>query len=712
MNLPFDGKATDPVEYRPTEKQHALERSPNNLENLSEIVFETTCKGELIFLSSAWEENLGYEISHSLGRPFDQFLHPDDRHIPLFVDTSSPTVQIHGKEVRLCDSDNQFVWFRMSMQAKSGRIFSGSLTNISDRQQQQQEQDLSEFNPIHQNLLNDISNLALRERLQFVLSASPAVIYTCEINGRYGTTFISDNVLSILGYTAQEFLLNPIFWTTRIHPSDVAKIFTDLVKMPEQGQIIHEYRFLHQNGRYLWVRDEMRLVRDAQGVPIEIVGYFVDISDRKLAEIELQEANEKLLLANQRLAEAKRLKDEFLANMSHELRTPLSTILGMSECLQDQAFGQINFRQKQGIVAIERSSSHLLQLINDILDISKIEAGKFDLEFSSVCINHLCESSLTFIQQQAIKKEIRINTEIQPNLGEIIVDERRMRQVLINLLSNAVKFTPNQGTILLRVQVQALQNKEKKFIPSIIFSVTDTGVGIASSNLDKLFHPYIQIDGREDPEQEGTGLGLIVVKQITELHGGFVTVNSEMGQGSCFTVCLPHTAGSNHFKIDDLSGSASQLEPVSLDHSILTREFIAIEAPNPLILIAEDNQANVHTFSNYLESRGYRLIVAKNGLEAIALAKSDLPDLILMDIQMPKMDGLEAIRQIRADSQIPNIPIVALTALVMPNDRVACLAAGADEFLAKPVKLKQLVATIQELLEANQNSGKSDSNID
>jgi CheY-like chemotaxis protein/nitrogen-specific signal transduction histidine kinase len=398
---------------------------------------------------------------------------------------------------------------------------------------------------------------------------------------------------------------------------------------------------------------------------------------------------------NGELARATRLKDEFLANMSHELRTPLNAILGMSEGLQEQIFGPINERQAKALNTIERSGSHLLELINDILDVAKIESGQVELDWVPISVAPLCQSSLAFIKQQALKKRLKICTQVPPHLSPLWGDERRLRQVLINLLANAVKFTPEGGQITLQV---APLDPEKISPPTgaaasdlaplgwLRIAVTDTGIGIAPEHLNYLFQPFIQIDSTLNRQYPGTGLGLALVKRLVHLHGGQVGVTSELGVGSCFTVDLPWTT----------TVPKAQL-PEAPDPGYATAEE-EVTRPLPLILLAEDNQANISTLSSYLGAKGFRLIIAYNGEEAIAQAQTQKPDLILMDIQMPGMDGLEAMEHLRRIPDLANIPIIALTALVMAEDRDRCLAAGATDYLPKPVRLKELTQRIQTLL--------------
>ncbi len=256
---------------------------------------------------------------------------------------------------------------------------------------------------------------------------------------------------------------------------------------------------------------------------------------RQSDEEKIKNTNYHLELTNQELLHATRLKDEFLATMSHELRTPLNAIIGMSEGLQEEVFGPLNEDQLKWVAMTEKSGRHLLSLINDILDVSKIAAGKLDLDIAPVNLISLCNSSLDFIKQQAASKQIKIQSEILADIASVNVDERRIKQVLINLLSNAIKFTPANGNVDLRVLLKPQENGEKY----ICFEVIDTGIGIASEDQSKLFQPFIQIDSKFNRQYTGTGLGLAIVKQVVELHGGNVDLRSQVGEGSCFMVNLP-----------------------------------------------------------------------------------------------------------------------------------------------------------------------------
>jgi len=337
-------------------------------------------------------------------------------------------------------------------------------------------------------------------------------------------------------------------------------------------------------------------------------------------------------------------------------------------------------------------------LINDILDVAKIESGQVDLDLTATSIESLCKSSLSFINQQALTKRIQLSLIVPQNLSEIMLDERRIRQVLINLLNNAVKFTLEGGTITLEVtQVKPDEGETNLTSPNYLrIAVIDTGIGISSEDIKKLFQPFIQIDSALNRQYTGTGLGLALVKRIVELHGGSVELTSELGVGSCFAITLPFNVENPNLEVKIQYDLA---EPSLIDQS----QTDNLSSLLPLILLAEDNEANINTFSSYLKAKGYRLVFAKDGQQAIATTKAEHPDLILMDIQMPVIDGLEVIKQIRLDPDLADIPIIALTALAMTGDRERCLDAGANEYLQKPLKLKQLAISIQQLLNAKKN---------
>ncbi|MBF2088596.1 MAG: PAS domain S-box protein [Synechococcales cyanobacterium K44_A2020_017] len=562
--------------------------------------------------------------------------------------------RIQQEEVRIVKSGDDEVLFM--------------IRDISDRKQAEAERLQAEKVRHELRLLENILDIVLAGYWDWDLSTD--------------LEYLSPGFKRMLGYDDHELPNVPASWQGLIFPEDLPRVDECFERhVQSQGKIpyYNEVRYRHKNGSTVWVICSGQVIAwDAAGTPLRMIGCHIDISDRKQYETQLQQTNLEL-------ARATRLKDEFLANMSHELRTPLNAILGMTEGLQEEIFGPINAQQRHALETVERSSQHLLSLINDILDLAKIESGQVELHHAPTVISTLCSSSLAFVNQQAFKKSIQIQVQIPSTLPMLLMDERRICQVLINLLNNAVKFTPDGGTITLAVSHE--RSPLDTTSSHIRFSVSDTGIGIAAEDLSKLFQPFTQIDSSLSRQFEGTGLGLSLVKRIVDLHGGAVEVTSTLGSGSCFSFTLPclGVALPDAQPNGDLSSSSGAAQ--------------AANASEPLILIAEDNPDNIMTLDSYLEAKGYRLVTAQNGQEAIALTQSLRPALILMDIQMPVMDGLDAIRYIRQQSDYAEVPIIALTALAMAGDRDRCLEAGANDYMTKPIHLKQLVAMIQSLLQ-------------
>ncbi|AFZ43901.1 multi-sensor hybrid histidine kinase [Halothece sp. PCC 7418] len=768
----------------------------DNAHDLIQSVCLTTGKFE--YVNRSWRKVLGYSLEEVARLTLFDVLHPD--------------CHDHCREV-LTEMRNgrltQVEQIEVIFLSKAGQeiILEGGINCRWEGEQPIATRAI--FRDITQRKRTEQEIRLLQERLQYLLNSNPAMIYSCQPHGNYDATFMSENVVNILGYQPQDFTEIENFWANHIHPEDQDEVLAGVSQLWEVDDYKQEYRFLHSQGYYIWMRDECRLVRDEAGNPVEIIGYFADITEQKQTEqairesqeflksvltvfplylfwkntesvylgcnenfaiaagvsspeeiigktdydlpwteaqtdayladdqeviisgtpklgyLETQrqangqqiwvetskvplydgngeiigvlgtyqditarkEAEEQLQRTNEALIRATQLKDEFLANMSHELRTPLNAILGMTEGLQEKVYGQINEKQAKALKTIQTSGSHLLELINDILDLSKIESGQMELRCAETEISNLCQSAFVFIQQQAYKKRIQFSAQLPTQLPSLFVDERRIRQVLINLLTNAVKFTPEGGQITLEVNYSATSEPEKPSAEDYIrFTVCDTGIGIAAENFQRLFQPFIQIDSSLNRRYEGTGLGLSLVKRIVELHGGDVGVRSEVGVGSCFYFDLP------------LACAIAPPESLSMQSEVNGETSSSLTEEMPLILLAEDNEANVMTLTSYLEAKGYRLLVASNGEEAIQLANTNAPDVVVMDIQMPDLDGLEAIQQIRSASEIPNVPIIALTAFAMEGDRDRCLEAGADGYLSKPVRLRELVKLIEQQL--------------
>ena len=361
-------------------------------------------------------------------------------------------------------------------------------------------------------------------------------------------------------------------------------------------------------------------------------------------------------------------KSEFLGVMSHELRTPLNGVLGFSELLADTP---LNDEQKSFAKTISSSGEHLLAIVNDILDFSSIEHGSLAVKAAPLSIAELVESSDVAIQQAAAEKGIEFRCEVAAGVPDkIAADERRLRQILLNLLGNALKFTAS-GSVVLRIA----PDKEGRFL---VFSVEDTGIGISPETLPRLFKPFTQANSTTSRRFGGTGLGLVISKRLAEAMGGTLTVTSTPDKGSTFTFRLP---------LEISVPSASPAAPTPCDPA-------STPPSGALVLVADDEQNSTVLAGKMLESLGYRAEFAADGAEALKAFESGKFSAILMDMAMPVMDGLEATRKIREAETGCRVPIIALTANVMPGDRERCLAAGMDEFLTKPFKRTELAAKL------------------
>ncbi|MBK8046675.1 MAG: response regulator [Anaerolineales bacterium] len=386
-----------------------------------------------------------------------------------------------------------------------------------------------------------------------------------------------------------------------------------------------------------------------------------------------------LRAANEELARAARYKDEFLAAMSHELRTPLNTIIGMSDVMLEGVYGVLNEKQHRAMANLQDSGYHLLALINDILDVAKLAAGQMRLHREAIDVDSLCNSCLAMVKKAADDKRVALVYTRDERIERMVADLRRMRQIIVNLLSNAVKYTNEEGSIGLEVRC----NEEGD---TVIITVWDTGIGIAPDDMKRLFKPFVQVDSSLTRRYEGTGLGLTIVQSLAALHGGSVRLESEVGAGSRFVVAVPwiHPPGEVASKSWNPDGDSDFANSVRTD--------------SPLLLVAEDNESSIEMLTGYFELAGYRVQVARNGLAAVQLAASLKPDVIVMDIQMPELDGHQAMQRIRREDTSRRVPIIAVTALAMPGDAERSRAAGADEYLTKPVSLRLLRKHIEHLL--------------
>jgi PAS domain S-box-containing protein len=444
-----------------------------------------------------WDERMlaihgiSTESFHGTYEDWSSRVHPDD--LLQAQPEISEEQAIYSAEFRIIRPDGTVRWV-MSYSCKQ-RNHQGELVravgvniDISDRKN------------------TELALQDLSDRLEFALKGANIGIWEWQINEE--RLLWDERMFSLYGISSEEFSGKYADWLQRVHPDDL-----DWVQQAErqsyQGdkECRVEFRIIRPDGTIRFIDSFAFNQYNAQGEIQKTIGLNIDITDRKQAELQLQHINEELIKAT-------RLKDEFLANMSHELRTPLNAILGMTEILEEQIFGDLNDRQLQSLHTIENSSNHLLELINDILDVAKIEAGQIKLSCQPSNVEALCQSSLVFIKQQAFSKKIQLESEIPANLPAINLDERRIRQVLINLLNNAVKFTPNGGKITLKASyIKVLGNKNNEIAKggaydTLEISIIDTGIGIAPDQFKRLFQPFVQVESALNRNYDGSGLGL------------------------------------------------------------------------------------------------------------------------------------------------------------------------------------------------------------
>jgi signal transduction histidine kinase/DNA-binding response OmpR family regulator len=360
------------------------------------------------------------------------------------------------------------------------------------------------------------------------------------------------------------------------------------------------------------------------------------------------------------LEAASRHKSEFLASMSHELRTPLNAVIGFSEVLLERMFGDLNERQEEYLRDIWDSGRHLLELLNDILDLSKVEAGRMQLERSPFSVSDALESCLSQVRARAAQQRILLRHDVAPNVGLLDADELRFKQVLLNLLSNAVKFTPAGGTVAVDVTTDGA---------ALTVSVADTGIGIAPEDRDRIFESFQQ-GGRGAAQQEGTGLGLTLSKRIVELFGGEMWLDSEVGVGSTFGFTVPVATQA----VDTGSGT----------------ETIASDG-RPLVVVIEDDRRSLDLLTLYLESAGLRVLGVGDGVAGMAAVRRTLPAAVVLDIRLPDLDGWEVLAALKADPETVAVPVVVVS---MVDERGKGFALGADEYLVKPASREDVLSAL------------------
>jgi len=508
------------------------------------------------------------------------------------------------------------------------------------------------------------------ERLQTSLEATSDGLWDWSLDG--DKVYFSPGYFTMLGYEPDAFPPACESWYGLLHPDErdaVVEVVDAHVHSGEEFRL--EFRLRNKGGGWTWVMARGKTIdwtRD--GRPLRVVGTHTDINDRKLFE-------ERLVRAKEAAEAANRVKDEFIANISHEVRTPLNGVMGMLQLLQTSG---LNDEQRNFVDTALHSSGNLLRVLNDLLDFSKIQAGKLDIREAPFDLAGLVEESLGFFKLQAGGKDLEMKADIDPAARKYYLgDAGRIRQILFNLVGNAVKFT-DQGAIT--VEVWELWHP-KPGHKRLLFTVRDTGIGIAEKDLSRIFAPFSQVDGSLTRTYQGTGLGLPIVGKLVKLMGGNCEVESEPGKGTAIRFFLA---------VGDVAEAAAEASPAP-----------APEESGPMrLLLVEDERVNRIMARRLLERMGHTVVEAENGRACLTYLRAQPFDAVLMDVQMPILNGLDATLAIRTAPELTHvstIPIIGLSAHAASHDRDRALEAGMNEYLIKPFEKVDLERALRKVVD-------------
>ena len=545
----------------------------------------------------------------------------------------------------------------------------------------------SSFNRMARELEQSFTELERRvERRTAQLNSSKVKLQEAQQLARLGNwewdlltnqNYWSDEVFRILGLEKEPADTLSEKQKQQIHPEDFPMWENSIQQLIATGEPYDlDFRIIRPDGEIRYIYSKGKAAKDAEGKVVKLFGTTQDISDRKLVEEALRKSEKELQDAKIAADAANKAKSLFLANMSHELRTPLNAILGFSQLLtRSQTLAS---SERENVDIISRSGEYLLSLINQVLDLSKIEAGHINLNKKDFDLYRLLDEIQDLLSSKASQKELQLICDRNDNTPRYInTDEIRLRQVLINLINNAIKFTAEGGVA---VRVRSRETIESESDVELEFEVADTGAGIANQELDKLFQPFVQTSTGLQL-QEGTGLGLPISRKFVQLMGGDIVVTSEVGRGTTFKFNIKAT----------LSDSAD------VESQKPTRRAIALALNQPRyrLLVVDDKSVNRQLLKQWLLPFGFEIEEATNGREAVEMYHKWHPDLIFMDIRMPVMDGYAATRKIKSASQDKKCVVVAVTASVFEEEKAAVFEAGWDDFIPKPFKDGQILDAIE-----------------
>ncbi len=526
-------------------------------------------------------------------------------------------------------------------------------------------------------------------KLSQAVEQSPVSVMITDTKG--DIEYVNSKFCQLTGYTIEEVIgKNPRFLQSgKTDPVNYKELWDNITFDSEWVGELHNRK---KSGDLYWELASISPIKNQKNEITHFLAVKEDITHRKHIENELsmerlsleskvqkrtnelQKSLGKLREMNVQLIKAKQAERKFLSFMSHELRTPLNGILGYTDLLRGKAYGELNENQREFAEEIDISGKHLLLLINDLLDVAKIDADRMELHVEEISSKEFIEIAASMMKMEFHKKNISFNVSLDPTIKLVNADQRRCRQIMLNLLSNAVKYTSESG----HVEIHAGNYKDEK----IKIEVSDTGIGIPGDDIDKVFSEFYQVDRKRDEQLGGTGIGLALTQRLVKMHRGEIGVKSESGKGSTFWFTLP--ASRNN------------------DSSICTKntetELPSVDIIGRRILLVEDNQVNLKMMLKTLSIKGPEIEVARNGKQAIDLAESFNPELILMDIRMPVMDGIEATRKLRSIQRFSKIPIIALSASTGIDAEHKHVAAGCTEHIPKPIQSNVLFKMLDKYL--------------